>query len=77
MYKVESCSDCKKKFSDNQPFYKEKSNDYPYCVECYHKLNSKTCNGCNKTIENNEKMLTLTFHGDCLNSYKCSKCSKV
>lgn len=71
-----SCFECKKKFSNNESFYKGKNNQ-PYCVECYSKLNSKKCHGCEKMIIPSEVTLTIgdtNYHTNCL---KCFKCSKV
>jgi hypothetical protein len=71
-----SCFECKKKFSNNESFYKGK-NSQPYCVECYSKLNSKKCYGCEKMIVPSEVTLTIgdrNYHTACL---KCFKCSKV
>ena len=71
-----SCFECKRQFSNNESFYKG-TNDSPYCVECYTKLNSKMCTGCSKMIAPSETTISINdnnYHKDCL---KCTKCSKV
>ena len=75
--KGESCSECKKKISSEEPFYRGK-NDHFYCIECYPKINSKSCACCKKVINVNEKAVkTLTFHDECLKCFKCHKCGEV
>ena len=76
---VPSCNECKRRLSNNEPFYLGKD-EKPYCVACFTKLNSKTCNGCRKNIAPNEATLSLgdrVFHKPCLKCYKCSKVLNV
>ena len=76
-----SCSSCKKKFGNGEPFYKGESDDIKYCSTC---INSKMkqqparqCSNCLQQIGPNETSLVFdnkAFHAQC---FKCSSCLQL